>query len=523
MAENQNNFNKDQLLNQVVDKYKESKHKSFLSHNRAGNKETEKSTLVESESKGCTKFLNSSSNVSSAETTLSNSDIKSIEMSQKQISTQKRSRNCNLTSIDCVANFNSSNFLSPRNKSWRKQKPSGVNKTAPKKRKRRNANLLCKVKYNFGYLFDVTYLRNGTELKYSSEESSAIAIRELQKRFNKINPLIKVSKNYVCPHMKYDNKNVCFISDRQTALKEHLLIHGDCYYQCPKCKLKIGEKKTGLQHCFNVCKVIKNHNELSQFFVVDVNPKILENYKKHDPHKHKAINSTELQVALLSVKRKNGFPLPLNNDGSINTSILKSFIAVVETPQSFVSKIETLNVEQNLPIAKNLKENATTAIAPVIFQHSIDDNNFPAVQSMASKKVVEQQFSIPSLKQISNSNSKLYNPNKILTLPRIVGLNRQHFSKSQKKNGFIRQLPSLKFLLGSNFYLVPDSREMIQPQTVFHESFRNSKGMELLLKATECLEYEFNFKKVMFVNYPYVAARTFRERDYQNISSESNI
>lgn len=513
MAENQNYLNADNSLNQVANNYNRNKKNCFLPHKSPPSNKTETTALAENESKAHSKLFYPSMNTTSAETTLSNSNIKSIDISQKQMPIESKSNNHFVASIDYVTNFNSSNFLSTRNKSWRKQKPPSAKRTDSKKRKKRNANHLCKVKYNFGYLFDVTYLKNGTELKYTSEESSALAIKELQKRFNEIDPSIKVSKNYVCPHMKYNNKNVCFISDRQTALKEHLLIHGDCYYQCPKCKLKIMEKKSGLQHCFNVCNVIKNHNELSQFFVVDVSPKVLENYKKYDPHKYKALNSTELQVALLSVKRKNGFPLPLNKDGSINTSILKSFIAVAETPQSFVSKLKALSVQRNLPISKNFEENATTAIAPVIFQHNKEDNKFHAFQSIDLKNGLKPQIIASPLEQNSNSNSKFYYQSDVSELPRIIGLNRRHFLKTQHNKCFIKPLPSLKFLLGSNFQLVHDSFERIQPPIVSNESVRDVKGMELLLKATECLEYDFNFKKVMFVNYPYIAARTLRERD----------
>lgn len=459
------------------------------------------STAIESEN-------DPSRNSSFSSTTRNNSETQAIELASE--------KNLKNTETD----FNSvttASKASAGGKNWRRQKDKGKNIVSSKAKKTRNPNFLCKVKYDFGYLFDVTHLKNGTGLKYTSEESSAIAIEALQKRFPEVNPSIKISKNYVCPHMKYNNKNVCFISDRQTALKEHLLTHGDCYYECPKCKIKICDKKTGLDHCINICKVIKNDNELSQLFIVDVSPKVLENFKKHDPFKFKAVNASELQVSLLSVKRKNGFPLPLSSDGKIDTNILKTFCP----PRENESNDST--VSKTPPKTFKKQKTVKSSNVNVVFEESKDPSvkldselmtKIPKINASTKPKLMH--FRTKSNSIYKNADSLIYYKNDVNQGSKIDG-NEKNLLISQKTNENTKKiiLPSLKFLATPKTSMFEQVKR-IQPVFPVSETEKNMRGMELLLKATECLEYDFNYKKVMYVKYPNSAARLLRERQMEN-------
>ncbi|OBA24936.1 hypothetical protein HANVADRAFT_8358, partial [Hanseniaspora valbyensis NRRL Y-1626] len=454
------------------------------------------STAIESEN-------DPSRNSSFSSTTRNNSETQAIELA-----TQKNLENVKTDSNSVTTGTKASTG----GKNWRRQKEKGKNIVSAKTKKTRNPNFLCKVKYDFGYLFDVTHLKNGTGLKYTSEESSAIAIKALQKRFPEVNPSIKISKNYVCPHMKYNNKNVCFISDRQTALKEHLLTHGDCYYKCPKCNLKICDKKTGLDHCINVCKVIKNDNELSQLVIVDVSPKVLENFKKHDPFKFKALNASELQVALLSVKRKNGFPLPLGSEKKIDTSILKNFCPEGENESNDSTVLKTPSKASS----KNFKKQKTkeTSKVNVVTEESKDPSvkldselmtTVPKINASTKPKLMH--FRAKSNSLYNNADSLIYYKNDVNQGSKI-DVNEKNLLISKKSNENTKKiiLPSLKFLATPKTSMFEPAKR-IQPVFSVSETEKNMWGMELLLKATECLEYNFNYKKVMYVKYPDSAAR----------------
>ena len=197
-----------------------------------------------------------------------------------------------------------------------------------KKKLTRKANFACIPKHDYAYLFDAVFLNNSIRMRENSQTSTKIAINAINERFfNGQKGSRSVSKHYLCPHFTHNNTTPCFISERFSALKEHLLTHKDSYYYCYGCETKIYSKNKALVHFGTVCNYLPNREkDIIEYLIIDLNEESISNFKLNNPLMHQVLSKDEFHMASLASKKSHGFPLPYNADGTIDTSNLMDYV-----------------------------------------------------------------------------------------------------------------------------------------------------------------------------------------------------
>lgn len=286
-----------------------------------------------------------------------------------------------------------------------------------KRKLTRKANFACIPKHEYAYLFDAVYLNNSIRMRENSDQSSKIAVDAVNERFFNGELAIRdVSKHYLCPHFTHDNTTPCFISERFSALKEHLLTHKDSYYYCYSCETKFYNKNKALIHFDTVCSHLPNRdNGLVAYLVIDLQQETIENFKKHNPLKYQVLSKDEFHMASLASKKSYGFQLPYNNDGTIDTSNLHEYVtnAVVSGNERKRAKLKKTKKSSGTEISLSSTKKET--VAGVAQKPKLDTTRKPTKKVVdpeatrrllgCTERIVNNPNFLPSLK-----DKKLLNP-----------------------------------------------------------------------------------------------------------------
>lgn len=286
-----------------------------------------------------------------------------------------------------------------------------------KKKLTRKANLACIPKHDYAYLFDAVHLNNSIKMRESSDQSTKIAVDAVNKRFfNGEIAMRDVSKHYLCPHFTHNNTTPCFISERYSALKEHLLTHKDSYYYCYSCETKFYNKNKALIHFNTVCSHLPNRdNGLVAYLVIDLQHETIENFKKHNPLKYQVLSKDEFHMASLASKKSYGFQLPYNNDGTIDTSNLSECVtrAVVSGNERKRAKLKKTKTSSRAETSFSSTKRET--VPGAVQKPKFDTTKKPTKKAVdpeatrrllgCTERIVNNPNFLPSLK-----NKKLLNP-----------------------------------------------------------------------------------------------------------------
>lgn len=320
------------------------------------------------------------------------------------------------SSFSCSDTLNNSQYQDSCNSNTTSSASTSSSGTV-KRKLTRKANFACIPKHEYAYLFDGVHLNNSIRMRENSDQSSKIAVDAVNKRFFNGEIAIRdVSKHYLCPHFTHDNTTPCFISERFSALKEHLLTHKDSYYYCYNCETKFYNKNKALEHFNTVCSHLPNRdNGLVAYLVIDLQQETIENFKKHNPLKYQVLSKDEFHMASLASKKSYGFQLPYNDDGTIDTSNLHEYVtnAVFSGNERKRAKLKKIKTTSGTEIYLSSKKKE--AVASVVQKSKLDTANKPTKKLVdpeatrillgCTERIVNSPDFLPSLK-----GKKLLNP-----------------------------------------------------------------------------------------------------------------